>query len=99
MVSNLHIRHSPCRRGGVRLASTHYTATASGNDRLARGNRARPANAYENIDDPSRATSIGKHRQINQTNREGCKTCDNDPYEIITSVSPEVGAGPNYKTL
>ena len=42
----------------------------------------------------------GKRLQINAANCVHCKTCDiKDPYEIITWVTPEGGAGPNYQNL
>jgi electron-transferring-flavoprotein dehydrogenase len=42
----------------------------------------------------------GKRLQINAANCVHCKTCDiKDPYQIITWVTPEGGAGPNYQNL
>ena len=47
-----------------------------------------------------RRRSAGKRLQINAANCVHCKTCDiKDPYEIITWVTPEGGAGPNYQNL
>jgi electron-transferring-flavoprotein dehydrogenase len=57
-----------------------------------------PAAVYEIVDDASADT--GKRLQINAANCVHCKTCDiKDPYEIITWVTPEGGAGPNYQNL
>jgi electron-transferring-flavoprotein dehydrogenase len=57
-----------------------------------------PAGVYEIVAEPSAPT--GKRLQINAANCVHCKTCDiKDPYEIITWVTPEGGAGPNYQNL
>jgi electron-transferring-flavoprotein dehydrogenase len=57
-----------------------------------------PAAVYEIVEDP--AAEHGKRLQINAANCVHCKTCDiKDPYEIITWVTPEGGAGPNYQNL
>ena len=57
-----------------------------------------PAAVYEIVDDAS--ADSGKRLQINAANCVHCKTCDiKDPYEIITWVTPEGGAGPNYQNL
>ncbi len=54
-----------------------------------------PAGVYEIVQDEN-----GKRLQINAANCVHCKTCDiKDPYEIITWVTPEGGAGPNYQNL
>jgi electron-transferring-flavoprotein dehydrogenase len=54
-----------------------------------------PAGVYEIV-----ADGAGKRLQINAANCVHCKTCDiKDPYEIITWVTPEGGAGPNYQNL
>ena len=54
-----------------------------------------PVGVYEMIND-----SAGLRLQINAANCVHCKTCDiKDPYEIITWVTPEGGAGPNYQNL
>ena len=54
-----------------------------------------PAGVYEIVED-----AAGKRLQINAANCVHCKTCDiKDPYEIITWVTPEGGAGPNYQNL
>ncbi len=54
-----------------------------------------PAGVYEIAEG-----SGGKRLQINSANCVHCKTCDiKDPYEIITWVTPEGGAGPNYQNL
>jgi electron-transferring-flavoprotein dehydrogenase len=54
-----------------------------------------PAAVYEIVDDDA-----GRRLQINAANCVHCKTCDiKDPYEIITWVTPEGGAGPNYQNL
>jgi electron-transferring-flavoprotein dehydrogenase len=59
-----------------------------------------PANVYEIVDAVSEVGSPGKRLQINAANCVHCKTCDiKDPYEIITWVTPEGGAGPNYQNL
>ncbi len=59
-----------------------------------------PANVYEIVDAPTAAGGNGKRLQINAANCVHCKTCDiKDPYEIITWVTPEGGAGPNYQNL
>ncbi|GAA4853954.1 electron transfer flavoprotein-ubiquinone oxidoreductase [Luteimonas vadosa] len=57
-----------------------------------------PAGVYEIVEDG--AAGAGKRLQINAANCVHCKTCDiKDPYEIITWVTPEGGAGPNYQNL
>jgi electron-transferring-flavoprotein dehydrogenase len=57
-----------------------------------------PAGVYEIVADAARPT--GKRLQINAANCVHCKTCDiKDPYQIITWVTPEGGAGPNYQNL
>jgi electron-transferring-flavoprotein dehydrogenase len=54
-----------------------------------------PAGVYEMVED-----GAGKRLQINAANCVHCKTCDvKDPYQIITWVTPEGGAGPNYQNL
>ena len=57
-----------------------------------------PAAVYEIVEDA--ASPHGKRLQINAANCVHCKTCDiKDPYEVITWVTPEGGAGPNYQNL
>ena len=57
-----------------------------------------PAGVYEIVEDAE--ATHGKRLQINSANCVHCKTCDiKDPYEIITWVTPEGGAGPNYQNL
>jgi electron-transferring-flavoprotein dehydrogenase len=57
-----------------------------------------PAGVYEIVADTAQPT--GKRLQINAANCVHCKTCDiKDPYQIITWVTPEGGAGPNYQNL
>ncbi|MGY0560292.1 4Fe-4S dicluster domain-containing protein [Luteimonas sp. A277] len=57
-----------------------------------------PASVYEIVEDAE--AKHGKRLQINAANCVHCKTCDiKDPYEIITWVTPEGGAGPNYQNL
>ena len=57
-----------------------------------------PAGVYEIVEDAD--AKAGKRLQINAANCVHCKTCDiKDPYEIITWVTPEGGAGPNYQNL
>jgi electron-transferring-flavoprotein dehydrogenase len=57
-----------------------------------------PAAVYEIVAEPSHPS--GKRLQINAANCVHCKTCDiKDPYQIITWVTPEGGAGPNYLNL
>ncbi len=57
-----------------------------------------PAAVYEMVPEPT--APHGKRLQINAANCVHCKTCDiKDPYEIITWVTPEGGAGPNYQML
>jgi len=54
-----------------------------------------PAGVYEIVQEEA-----GKRLQINAANCVHCKTCDiKDPYQIITWVTPEGGAGPNYQNL
>lgn len=54
-----------------------------------------PAAVYEVIEDDQ-----GKRIQINASNCVHCKTCDiSDPYQVIEWVTPEGGAGPNYRNL
>ena len=57
-----------------------------------------PASVYEIVDDAQ--SPHGKRLQVNAANCVHCKTCDiKDPYEVITWVPPEGGAGPNYQNL
>lgn len=57
-----------------------------------------PAGVYEIVAEPTAPS--GKRLQINAANCVHCKTCDiKDPYQIITWVTPEGGAGPNYQNL
>jgi electron-transferring-flavoprotein dehydrogenase len=59
-----------------------------------------PAGVYEIVSEVAADGSSGKRLQINAANCVHCKTCDiKDPYEIITWVTPEGGAGPNYQNL
>ena len=59
-----------------------------------------PVGVYEIVDDVTAHGGSGKRLQINASNCVHCKTCDiKDPYEIITWVTPEGGAGPNYQNL
>ncbi|HET6602686.1 MAG TPA: electron transfer flavoprotein-ubiquinone oxidoreductase [Xanthomonadaceae bacterium] len=54
-----------------------------------------PAGVYEMVED-----AAGRRLQINAANCVHCKTCDiKDPYAIIDWVTPEGGAGPNYRNL
>ena len=54
-----------------------------------------PAGVYEMVGEGAE-----RKLQINAANCVHCKTCDiKDPYEIITWVTPEGGAGPNYQNL
>jgi electron-transferring-flavoprotein dehydrogenase len=54
-----------------------------------------PANVYEMVEEEGQ-----RRLQINAANCVHCKTCDiKDPYQIITWVPPEGGAGPNYVNL
>jgi len=54
-----------------------------------------PAGVYEMV-----GTGSERRLQINASNCVHCKVCDvKDPYEIITWVTPEGGAGPNYVNL
>jgi electron-transferring-flavoprotein dehydrogenase len=54
-----------------------------------------PAGVYEMV-----GAGAERRLQINAANCVHCKTCDiKDPYEIITWVTPEGGAGPNYQNL
>jgi electron-transferring-flavoprotein dehydrogenase len=54
-----------------------------------------PASVYEMVTDDS-----GTRLQINAANCVHCKTCDiKDPYQIINWVTPEGGAGPNYRNM
>ena len=59
-----------------------------------------PVNVYEIVGGVSADGASDKRLQINAANCVHCKTCDiKDPYEIITWVTPEGGAGPNYQNL
>lgn len=54
-----------------------------------------PAAVYEMVEDA--ASPHGRRLQINASNCVHCKTCDvQDPYQIITWVTPEGGGGPSY---
>ena len=98
-----------------RLASVYYAATEHDEDQPVHlkvadtsicitrcteeyGNpctRFCPVGVYEIV-----ADAAGKRLQINAANCVHCKVCDiKDPYEIITWVTPEGGAGPNYQNL
>ena len=59
-----------------------------------------PVAVYEIVGETRADGSSDKRLQINAANCVHCKTCDiKDPYEIITWVTPEGGAGPNYRNL
>lgn len=59
-----------------------------------------PAAVYEMVEDEQPDGSKKLRLQINAANCVHCKTCDiKDPYENITWVTPEGGAGPNYQNL
>src|SRR5688572_9412400 len=59
-----------------------------------------PAGVYEIVEEARAEGGTAKRLQINAANCVHCKTCDiKDPYEIITWVTPEGGAGPNYQNL
>ncbi|MGH8115067.1 MAG: 4Fe-4S dicluster domain-containing protein, partial [Rhodanobacteraceae bacterium] len=59
-----------------------------------------PASVYEMVEDTTADGSTSLRLQVNSANCVHCKTCDiKDPYEIISWVTPEGGAGPNYQNL
>ena len=82
----------------LRVADTDICATRCVEEYDNPCTRFCPAAVYEMIPEPS--APHGKRLQINAANCVHCKTCDiKDPYEIITWVTPEGGAGPNYQNL
>ncbi|MBD9369550.1 electron transfer flavoprotein-ubiquinone oxidoreductase [Xanthomonas sp. XNM01] len=59
-----------------------------------------PAGVYEIVEETTADGGSARRLQINAANCVHCKTCDiKDPYEIITWVTPEGGAGPNYQNM
>jgi len=59
-----------------------------------------PAGVYEMVEETTADGGSARRLQINAANCVHCKTCDiKDPYEIITWVTPEGGAGPNYQNM
>ena len=84
---------APRRRTTPRSASP----AAPRNTTIPAPASARPASTRSST---TPADGSGKRLQINAANCVHCKTCDiKDPYEIITWVTPEGGAGPNYQNL
>jgi electron-transferring-flavoprotein dehydrogenase len=82
----------------LKVADTNICATRCVEEYDNPCTRFCPAAVYEMVADP--AQPHGKRLQINAANCVHCKTCDiKDPYEIITWVTPEGGAGPNYQNL
>lgn len=79
----------------LRVADTDICVTRCAEEYGNPCTRFCPAAVYEIVEDAG-----GKRLQINAANCVHCKTCDiKDPYEIITWVTPEGGAGPNYQNL
>ena len=59
-----------------------------------------PVGVYEMVEEATAEGGTARRLQINAANCVHCKTCDiKDPYAIITWVTPEGGAGPNYQNL
>ena len=82
----------------LRVADTDICATRCVEEYDNPCTRFCPVAVYEMVPDAS--APHGKRLHINAANCVHCKTCDiKDPYEIITWVTPEGGAGPNYQTL
>ena len=82
----------------LKVADTNICATRCVEEYDNPCTRFCPAAVYEMVEDASQPH--GKRLQINAANCVHCKTCDiKDPYEIITWVTPEGGAGPNYQNL
>ncbi len=79
----------------LHVADTHICVTRCREEYGNPCTRFCPANVYEMVEEEG-----ARRLQINAANCVHCKTCDiKDPYQIITWVTPEGGAGPNYVNL
>ena len=89
---------------GLRVGVVGADGAVEGMQSMRHGGFSHPMDAVERlarvVEDAAADGSKSLRLQINAANCVHCKTCDiKDPYQIITWVTPEGGAGPNYQNL